>query len=79
MARISELYPEYAKLADGLRTGIVPETPENRSAHDRELANMCAHRSTHAPKAPLSQNGWATLPVAAACWAGDALDIERCN
>lgn len=79
MAKISELFPEYARLADGLRTGAISSTPDNEAAHDREQAKAIAHMSAQLPKVTLSQNGWATVPVAAACWSGDALDLERCS
>lgn len=79
MAKISESYPEYIRLADGLRTGAIPPTPENEAAHDREWANVCAHNSLNVPKVTLNQNGWATVPVAAACWSGDAEYAERCS
>jgi hypothetical protein len=79
MAKISELFPEYARLADGLRTGAIPSTPENEAAHDREQAKAITHKGGQLPKVTLRQNGWATVPVAAACWSGDALDVERCS
>lgn len=77
MATISELFPEYVRLADGLRTGAIPSTPENEAAHDRECAKVLAHKSPQLPKVTLSQNGWATVPVAASCWADDSKYVER--
>ncbi len=79
MAKISELFPEYVKLADGLRTGAIPSTPENEAAHDREWAKVCAYKSPQElmPRVQLTQNGWATVPVAASCWADDAQYVER--
>jgi hypothetical protein len=77
MAKTSELFPEYVRLADGLRTGTIPSTPENEAAHDREFAKMCAHRKNETPRPELGQNGWANVPVAASCWAHDAQFVER--
>lgn len=79
MAKISELFPEYVRLADGLRTGAIPSTPEDEAAHDREQAKVIAYKSAQVPAMNLSQNGWATLPVAAACWSDDAHYVERCG
>lgn len=80
MDRISALFPEYVRLADGLRTGEIPSTPENEAAYAAESAKVSAYRMSR-PANPtrlsLIHNTWALSPVAAACWAVDAQVAER--
>lgn len=69
---LSPEHLRYKKIADGLRTGDIEEMPENMGEHDEAKA---AYLST-LPKSPPTAPGWWNLPVAIACWEGDAKDLR---
>ena len=66
------IWKEYCGAADAVRCG--DGSPEAHARLEKAEAALAAERARQ--PAPEQKPGWWNLPVAAACWSGDAADLR---